>query len=243
MKKFFILALLAAFGLSTQAQIVRSTTSMITKEKKQRNFMWTVRLNYSNDTYSGDSDVKSTTGFDAGLGFTKYLNSDGERNGMFWGLEAVGMTNSAKYDLIDKNMFGFGVYGAPRVGYKMPLMDEMAISVYAGAYVGYMFDADEEDYVYQSYSVPTNKYGYTSYDYYHQSTRLGIEAGECVSYGLTFGAEFFLNDHFFIDMHVRKSLAEDGKTYATSYGNITPGFSEENKLTSFKLSVGCGFQF
>lgn len=238
MKKFFILALLAAFGLSTQAQIVRSTTSMITKEKKQRNFMWTVRLNYSNDTYSGDSDVKSTTGFDAGLGFTKYLNSDGERNGMFWGLEAVGMTNSAKYDLIDKKMYGFGVYGAPRVGYKMPLMDNMAVSVYAGAYVGYKFEADEEDYSYVHYNTGSS---YSSY--YYQSTYWGIDAGDCVSYGLTFGAEFFLNDHFFIDMHVRKSLAEDGKTYATSYGNITPGFSEENKLTSFKLSVGCGFQF
>ena len=238
MKKFFILALLAAFGLSTQAQIVRSTVSMVTKEKKQRNLMWTVRLNYSNDTYSGDSDVKSATGFDAGLGFTKYLNSDGERNGMFWGLEAVGMTNSAKYDLLDKNMFGFGVYGAPRVGYKMPLMDKMAISVYAGAYVGYMFDADEEDYSYVYYNTGSS---YSSY--YYQSTRWGIEAGECVSYGLTFGAEFFLNDHFFIDMHVRKSLAEDGKTWARSYGNISREYSEETKLSGFKLSVGCGFQF
>ena len=244
MKKILAIALLALFGLQAQAQIVSSRSSMIVKQKNPRNFMWTVRLGYSSDTFSGDSDVKSATGFDAGLGFTKYLNSEGERNGMFWGLEAVGMTNSAKYDVIDKNMFGFGVYGAPRVGYKMPLMDKMAVAAYVGAYVGYMFEADEEEHSYQYYSIPTtSKYGYSTYDYYYQSTYWGIEAGECVSYGLTFGAELFLNDHFFIDMHVRKSLAEDGKTYAKSYGNIIPGYHEENKLNGFKFSIGCGFQF
>ena len=221
MKKFFILALLAAFSLSTQAQIVRSTTSMVTKEKKPRNFMWTARLNYSVDTYTGDSDIKAVSGFDGAFGFTKYANNDGRRDGILWGLEAVCMSNSCKYDPAKYETFAYGVYGAPRLGYKMPLVDNINIAPYVGAYVGYMFEAVEES-------------GSTD-GYYGR-----LKAGDCVSYGFTIGAELFLSESFFIDMHVRKSLAKDGEIEKRPYGY---GQRVKDDISGFKFSVGCGFQF
>lgn len=249
MKKFFIMALLAAFSLSTQAQIVRSTTSMVYKEKKQRNFMWTVRLDGSSDTYTGNSDMKSAIGFDGALGFTKYANSEGRRDGFFWGAEAVCMTNSGKWEPVSET-FAFGVYGAPRVGYKVPIIDNIAIAPYVGGYVGYMFESDRKREQKETVLNSTQRL----VNYYE------FKPGECVSFGFTIGAEIFLSKSFFIDMHIRKSLAEDGETETYSdlvtttnvtdkWGNTTERTNYnhqpdvKDKISGFKFSIGCGFQF
>ena len=246
MKKFLAIALLALFGLQAQAQIVSSRSSMIVKQKNPRNFMWTVRLGYSADSYTGSSDMKSASGFDGALGFTKYANNEGRRDGFFWGVEAVCMTNSGKWEPVESETFAVGVYGAPRVGYKIPVVDNIAIAPYAGAYVGFMFEADEER-VWKTDNLSNGK-TYTTYSF---------EPGDCVSFGFTIGAELFLSKSFFIDMHIRKSLAEDGETITRSSSDIITSYNKygnpvysyysnpeiKDKVSGFKFSIGCGFQF
>lgn len=246
MKKFLLTALIAVMGLSAQAQIVSSRTAMY--QKAQRTFMWTARAGYSIDMNSGASGVTGGSGFDTGFGFTHFVNKEHKRSGLFWGFEATAMTNSAKYDKVNSTPFIFGIYGTPRVGYKFLFPNKMAIAPYGGFYVGYMLEGKESKYDYQSYSVlvPTNTYGKyssTSYKYYYQTTENKIKAGECVTYGLNFGVEFFFNDHFFVDMHYKFNLNKNGKTNDRSYGNITTEYNIEQEFTGSKFTIGVGVMF
>ena len=264
-KKIITFALLAVFTLSAQAQIVSSRSAQVVeipKEKTPRTFMWTARAGYSFDTMTGADDISGMTGFDGGFGFTHYLGENNE-SGLFWGLEAHGTSFNANYEFAGEKLFAIGVVGVPRIGYKIAIPNtKFAVAPYVGAYVGYIFEADEQGYIYETVGTETvtkkhNYYPYSTYTEQAYITRNGnteIETGETVAVGLNFGVQFFLTKSFFIDMHIMKSLMdEDGKYEERSYVSVPSGvdyskyahynYSREEKFSSFKFVLGVGFEF
>lgn len=253
MKKIITFALLMVFSLSASAQLMTGKSSH--EFKGPRTFMWTARAGYSFDTMTGADDISGMTGFDGGFGFTHYLGENNE-SGLFWGLEAHGTSFNANYEFADEKLFAIGVVGVPRIGYKIAIPNtKFAVAPYVGAYVGYIFEADEHGYIYENVGTETVKTSYSTYNY--TISRYGdseIETGECVAVGLNFGVQFFLTKSFFVDMHIMKSLMdEDGKYEERSYVSVPSGvdyskyshynYINEEKFSSFKFVLGVGFEF
>lgn len=260
-KKMIILGLLAVFSLSAQAQLLTGKTSRTFKEQKgPRKFLWTARIGYSFDNMTGADNVSGTTGFDGGFGFTHYLGESRE-SGLFWGLEAHGMSNSAYYDLIDQAVFAIAVVGAPRIGYKIPIPNtNFAVAPYVGAYVGFLFDGHESEYMSDNFGtvsyMSTGLYPSMQTTYMHRYGANRLELGDNVTAGLNIGVQFFLTKGFFLDMHVKKSLMEDGETEEVSNCYIPYdmpesmradyeqyNYSRGEKVSGFKFVLGVGFEF
>lgn len=238
MKKFILMALLATFGsvahTMAQGNIVRSKSRLVVvqeREKGPRTFMWTARLGGSLDSHNS-SDLGSDLGFYGGFGFTHYVGGT-TSEGLFWGIEAQGISNNAVLKpASDKSNFNFGIVGQPRIGYKFPVGEKMAIAPYFGGFVGVMLEGDSQNWDGRPYN------SYYSYNSYNSSyTNVKYKAGEEVAYGATFGIDFFLTKSFFLNLELKKSFAEDAY--------IEEGYPYYSKETFSltKLNFGIGFQF
>ena len=104
MKKVLLIALLAVFGISANAQILSSRT--VTKPKS--NTMWILRagmtLNNATDNKGGGSAI----GFDATIGFNKPISS----SSVYWGMD-----------------LGVGTRGGSFKGYDDETYDALAYAV------------------------------------------------------------------------------------------------------------------
>lgn len=223
MRKFILMALLATFGsvahTMAQGNIVRSKSQLVVvqeKEKGPRKFMWTARAGLSLDGHNG-SELDNAFGFYGGFGFNHYLGaSTGE--GLFWGVEAQGISNNTVLKPAENEwIFNLGIVGQPRIGYKIPITESMAIAPYLGGFVGIMLEGDSE-----SYTDDSDRY---------------YDPGEEVAYGATIGVDFFLTKSFFLNLELKKSFAEDAEIegYYREY--------EKEKFSLTKLSFGVGIQF
>lgn len=233
MKKFILMALLATFGsvahTMAQGNIVRSKSRLVVvqeREKGPRTFMWTARLGASLDSHNS-SDLGSDLGFYGGFGFTHYVGGT-TSEGLFWGIEAQGISNNAVLKpASDKSNFNFGIVGQPRIGYKFPVGEKMAIAPYFGGFVGVMLEGDSQEW-------DGGPYG-SKYNYYYSNVK--YKAGEEVAYGATFGIDFFLTKSFFLNLELKKSFAED------AYIKEMYPYDNKETFSLTKLNFGIGFQF
>lgn len=256
-KKLLFFLLLAAFGTMAQAQIVssRSDQLVVTEVVKPRTLKWNVRAGYSFDTMTGADGIKSASGFDASFGISKPFSS----NGLFWGIEVGAMSYNAALEGEANNegddhgpAFTVGFTLAPRIGFKIPIADEMALALYVGPYGAYRLEESTtlRNYTSSSYTKAKSTYPYTTQTY-HTSTssekKLKVEDG--IDVGLNAGLEFFVSKNFFFNLQVKKSFTETGYLrYESSYsdsGNTSNNryTSDKKDIYSFKFMVGIGFQF
>lgn len=217
-KKLIAIVVLAALGLSAQAQIVSSRSDQVIvtqqvkekkpkKPKKPRTFNWNLRLGYSLDYMTGGEDLSMTSGFDASFGIFKSIGN----NGLFWGVEAGVMSYGACMDNGSPSSC-VGINLTPRIGTRLLFIGDNTLNIYGGPYVGYRFD--------------------DKISWGHNSQYLGIT--ERVDIGVNVGAELFVSKNFFFDLHVKKGLTKSGKTF---------GAGCDENVSSLKIVAGIGFQF
>ena len=250
-KKLISIALLAALGISAQAQIVSSRSDQVIvtqqikekKPKKPRTFKWNLRLGYSFDSMTGGDDLSGASGFDASFGISKPFGN----NGMFWGVEAGAMSYGACMDDYDPTRC-IGICATPRIGIKFPIGKEASFNLYGGPYIGYRFGEKDYNSLYYSDVDYTDSEGHYQYRYEYNDQVLEIE--DDIDAGINIGVELFVSKNFFFDIHIKKGLTSSGKSgyRGVSYdsGSYYGGYnySDDYKdISSLKIVLGCGFQF
>ena len=252
-KKLISIAMLAAIGISAQAQIVSSRSDQVIvtqqirekkpkKPKKPRTFNWNLRLGYSFDSMTGGDDLSGVSGFDASFGISKPFGS----NGLFWGVEAGAMTYGACMDDYDPTRC-IGICVTPRIGLKFPIGKEVSFNIYGGPYIGYRFGERDHNNIYFSDEDYIDSKGYSQFRYEFRDQVLEIEDG--VDAGINIGAELFVSKNFFFDIHIKKGLISSGKSgvrreYGDSGSSVLSNYSDDFKdISSLKIVLGIGFQF
>ena len=159
------------------------------KTKLPKTLKWNFRAGYSFDNMTGDSELSGVSGFDASVGITMPFGY----KGLFWGVDVGIMTYGTHCDDGDISVFGADI--APKVGITIPLKQKMALNVYGGPYVGYIFDGD---WIYQR-----------------------VDLHEDVDVGVNLGVELFVSKKVFFDLHVKKGFMSLGETYYYDYSDIS----------------------
>ncbi|MBO4564702.1 MAG: porin family protein [Bacteroidaceae bacterium] len=180
--KFIALALLAAFGMSAQAQLVTSQGELVTvkvqpkeiKPKKPRTFKWNIRAGYSIDKV--DKEFHRCAGYDFDFGIV----NDFEIPNLLWGVDLGFMSHNAKDGWhYDEKISASELYLNPYIGYKIPVVNSFAIVPYLGPYIGSQFAGDDG-------SSGEFKSGF--------------------SYGINVGADFFVAKGFYVDIHYKQGF-------------------------------------
>lgn len=249
-KKLIAIVVLAALGLSAQAQIVSSRSDQVVvtqqvkekKPKKPRTFNWNIRLGYSMDYLTGGEELSMASGFDASFGISKSIGSDG----LFWGIEAGAMTHGACME--DSNPTrSIGVNLTPRIGVRIPFVGDVALNIYGGPYVGYRFHESSRRDIYYMDSEYIDSKGEWQFRYQNEWQELCIDRG--LDAGVNVGVELFVSKNFFFNLHVKKGLVESGKSkyFYNNYdsGRLNPynDYEDKKKISSLKIVAGIGFQF
>lgn len=253
-KKLVVAAVLAVLGTSAQAQIVSSRSNQVVvtetpvvkekKPKKPRTFKWNLRAGYSFDSMIGGHDLSGCSGFDASFGISKPFGN----NGLFWGVEAGAMTYGACIKDDDASSC-LGVDILPRIGIKIPLANEMALSIYGGPYVGYDIDG-----VYSQTSTTSWDSGYYTDgqgNQYSWSKRNGqvLKIRDFIDVGINLGVELFVSKNLFFDIHVKKGFIRSGYSHVyDSYhdsgnSNRDHDIDDYKDISSLKIVLGIGLQF
>ena len=247
-KKLIVIVVLAAFGISVQAQIVSSENGQrIVKEqgkaKSSRAIKWDIRVGYSFDNMSGGHDLSGTSGFDASCGLSKPFGN----SNLFWGIEAGAMT----YGLClkdDERMSCIGFDLTPRVGINIPFTQGISLTVYGGPYIGYKLGWGEEGKtIYYEQERYTDVQGDTQYR--GQQIYQRIEVANGIDVGLNLGIELFVCKNFFFDFHIKKGLTNCGESiYSDNYydsGAPSRDYAiyDIDSFSALKVVLGIGFQF
>ena len=140
MKKVLLIALLAVFGISANAQILSSRT--VTKPKS--NTMWILRagmtLNNATDNQGGGSAI----GFDATIGFNKPISS----SSVYWGMDLGVGTRGFSFKGYDDETYdalAYAVRFSPvTFGYKYAFTEDFKLDGHLGAYASYDFAHNDE---------------------------------------------------------------------------------------------------
>ncbi len=137
MKKVLLIALLAVFGISANAQILSSRT--VTKPKS--NTMWILRagmtLNNATDNKGGGSAI----GFDATIGFNKPISS----SSVYWGMDLGIGTRGCSFKGYDDDALAYAVRFSPvTFGYKYAFTEDFKLDGHLGAYASYDFAHNDE---------------------------------------------------------------------------------------------------
>ena len=220
-KKLIAIVVLAALGLSAQAQIVSSRSDQVIvtqqvkekkpkKPKKPRTFNWNLRLGYSLDNMTGGEGLSMTSGFDASFGISKSIGN----NGLFWGVEAGVMSYGAYLKEGDRSASCVGIALSPRIGMSFPFTGDMTLNIYGGPCIG-------------------NRFG-DKFFWWGPGSRQELVITERFDAGVNVGAELLVSKSFFFDLHVKKGFTKAGEIWGDQY---------RERVSSLKIVAGIGFQF
>ena len=181
--KLITLALLAVFGIPTQAQIVSSQSNQvivyekpkepkIKKPRKPRNFKWNIRAGYSIDIVRGeyhDQYLKydNASGFDVSFGIVKDFNTPN----LLWGVDLGVMSHT--YDCKWEGSITIETDLSPYIGYNIAINNNFSVVPYIGPYIGYQIGRHNTDF---------------------KAT---------FAYGFNVGAELFVSKGFYFDVHYK----------------------------------------
>ena len=131
MKKFFLVALTAFMAVTSQAQIVSSRSSSVTREPS--NITWYYRAGLAIDGITGSGEDETTTkiGYETGVGFMSSISS---LNGGWWGAEAGLATRGFE---LDDTWTAHGIYIQPSFGWNFDVANNIAITPHAGLFASY----------------------------------------------------------------------------------------------------------
>ncbi len=170
MKKVLLIAVLAIFGLSANAQLNLNRTFA----QKKSNTTWILRAgaNFAGMTGDGAEDYGKKTGYDVAFSFQKPLSDFG----MFWGMELGVGTRGYSYDenSVEENVLEHNVRFSPfTFGYAYSINDDIKVDAHLGAWVSYGF-AGEDSWKYD--------------DEDEESQNLSdIDSYQALDYGMTLG--------------------------------------------------------
>ncbi len=179
MKKVLLIAVLAIFGLSANAQLNLSRTFA----QKKSSTTWILRAgaNFAGMTGDGAEDTGKKTGYDVALSFQKPLSDFG----MFWGMELGVGTRGYSYDYtiypnsnaeenVELNTLEHNVRFSPfSFGYAYSINDDIKVDAHLGAWVSYGF-AGEETRKYDGDEESTNLDDYSNYQALDYGMTLGV---------------------------------------------------------------------
>ncbi len=184
MKKVLLIAVLAIFGLSANAQLNLNRTFA----QKKSSTTWILRAgaNFAGVTGDGAEDLGSKTGYDVAISFQKPLSDFG----MFWGMELGVGTRGYSFDnteyneyyeenyISEGNALAHNVRFSPfTFGYAYSINDDIKIDAHLGAWVSYDFAGD--------YSWTK---GWESDEPEEDSTSLSdLDGYQALDYGMTLG--------------------------------------------------------
>ena len=200
MKKYLLVAVLAIFGYSAQAQLVQSTMLNIQKEKRTT---WYLRVGASfnnpagpatgddgvfynmSDEEKDDYSIGNKLGYDLAIGFQRSIGGSGLYWGQEYGFGSRGAQVSFKgeYDEYKSSLMAHNVKIAPFIlGYRIGLTDMISIDPHVGCFLSYDYfgkgkmeeDGEEDDNM--DLSEINDEYGYQSFDG-------GLQVGVGVWYG------------------------------------------------------------
>lgn len=195
MKKVLLIAVLAVFGLSANAQLNLSRTFA----EKKSNTTWILRAgaNFAGISQSACEDHKtsddygSKTGYDVAISFQKPLSDFG----MFWGMElglgtrGYSYEHSSEYSSYEQSLLAHNVRFSPfTFGYAYSINDNMKVDAHLGGWVSYDF-AGTENWE-KTYRDNTEKGDRSISD---------IDDYTAIDAGVTFGVGFWFN-RFNIDL-------------------------------------------
>ncbi len=144
-KKLISIALLAALGTSTQAQIVSSRSDQVIvtqqlKEKKPKKpwlCQWYLKAGVSLD--KSEEYVKETK---MGYLLLAGLKSPIGQQGAFWGIEAGGISSTYE-DFFSKHgpvVSNISAIANPYLGWNIDISNQTSIAPHVGPYISYPFD-------------------------------------------------------------------------------------------------------
>lgn len=146
MKKVLLIAVLAVFGLSANAQLNLSRT--FSSKKSSTEWILRAGVNFAGLSQSACSDhdtsddFGSKTGYDVAISFQKPLSDFG----MFWGMELGLGTRGYSYEHDSKNssyeesLLAHNVRFSPfTFGYAYSINDNMKVDAHLGGWVSYDF--------------------------------------------------------------------------------------------------------
>ena len=206
-KRLISIALLAALGISAQAQIVssRSDQVIVTQQlkektpKKPRTFKWNIKAGFSLDNLNGTNDATwaVTPGFDIDFGFLS--NDNGLLTGASIGIMSHGSHMKDMYGYSDQNATfrSYGLVLDPIIGYSFPITETVNIAPYIGPFIGYQLKGSRE---------------------YDGKEHFSI--GGHLDAGINVGLDCYLNESFYIDFHYKRSFTSSGTIwYEKTYSN------------------------
>lgn len=172
MKKLLIFAVMAAMGLSAQAQLMRSTTFY---EKERVLATWYLRAGMSINNVAGANEftdngegrsIGSKLGYDIAIGFQKSIKDKGFYWGMEFGLGTRGAKNerSSETYSLKRSFVAHDIKLTPLMfGYKYAFSDVLSLDVHLGAFGGFAYAGKgKEDQKWSSTSEEekdSNEYG------------------------------------------------------------------------------------
>ena len=184
-----------------------------------RKFRWNIMAGYSLDSYTGGSNLSSTSGFDFQAGaLFPCPQSD-----LCIGTDIFFASNGAKVESESAMQLRIGV--CPYVGYSIPISDGFSLVPYIGPFVSFRIGGD--------YSA--------SYRSHSPSFRSSYESKK-TDFGVHCGVNFFFSKNFYANFHIRKGITKVGEEIYFSYDDYYSDRSPNDiKSIKYVIALGCTF--
>lgn len=178
-----------------------------------RKFRWNIMAGYSFDSYTGGSNLSSTSGFDFQAGaLFPFPQSD-----LCIGTDIFFASNGAKVESESAMQLRIGV--CPYVGYSIDISDGFSLVPYIGPFVSFKIGGDN---------------GVKSYSYSYYSS---YEAKK-TDFGVHCGVNFFFSKSFYANFHIRKGITKVGEEIHYSHSD---GSLNDIKSIKYVIALGCTF--